>query len=981
MNELPTGLVTFLFTDVEGSTRLWESEPEAMRSALALHDALLERSIAAHAGVVVKSRGEGDSFFAVFARASDAVRAAITIQRSLVGEGWPTSGPLRVRIALHTGDSELRDGDYYGPAVNRCARLRAAAHGGQILLSRPTYELTRDASDLGAEFVSLGEFRLKDIVRSEHIYQLNASGLPIEFPPLRTLDARPNNLPAARGPLIGRDMELAEVLGLIRRDDVRLVTLTGPGGTGKTSLGLRVATDAIDDFRDGAYFVSLASVDEPDQVALAIALALGLDPGNRSALDSLRDYCRDKRLLLLLDNFEQVLSAASLVSELLEASQGLRVLATSRSALRIRGEREFAVPPLACPDPNQRESAVGMAQYAAVSLFIERAVAIQPEFSVTNDNAPAVAEICARLDGLPLAIELAAARIRLLSPSAMLARLDRSLPLLTGGARDLPVRHQTLRATIAWSYELLDDDERTVFRRLGVFAGGFTLESAEFVCGPDGASGLVSVLDVIESLLTKSLVRQVAGVGGEYRFRMLETIREFALEQLREAGEVERIRRQHAEHFLDLAEQADAQLMGRGQLEWMRRLEADYGNVRAALEWSLSDAPEPDTSARLGSAMFWYWYCRSQWLEMRAWLGRGLDRLDRSQRSAVRARLLSRLGVAEFQQGRLADASTCLDDSVAEARAVGAMADEAFANFALGIVGLAMGDPDAAERRFDASLAEYRRLGERWSTALALMGLGQVALARGDIEGGRSRLEECLDIVRREHDTFGSAQMLNALGDIARRQIDYDRAGECYEESLAHFRSLGTRGPTAGLLHNLGYVALQRQDCVGAIALFVESLGLFRELGDRRGVAECLAGLAGVAAVEGSALRAAQLFGASAQALSSIGAAISPSNVDDHAAGLELVRARLGEAEFAAAMEAGRAMTTEAALALASGDGVAPCPTLSRSAASLSSTVAANSRGLISDDRVAEAYPWPNGPRRDRAGLRLDGTAGRPAGA
>src|SRR5688572_21794958 len=362
---LPSGTVTFLFTDIEGSTRRWESDPDGMRAALARHDALLTATIARHGGVVVKARGEGDSFFAVFDRATDATSAACSVQERLGAEPWPTDGPLRVRMALHTGEADLRDGDYYGAAVNRCARLRMAGHGGQVLLSQSTYDLVRDAALPGLEFVSLGEFRLKDLVRPEHIFQLSTASLPAEFPALRTLDLRANNLPVQRSPLIGREQELGKLQQVLRRDDVGLVTMTGPGGTGKTRLSLQLAADVIDHFADGAFFVGLAPLSDPDLVASSIAQTIGVEIGNRPAIDRLKDYCQGKQLLLILDNFEQVLPAASVVADLLGASAGLKIVVTSRSALRIGGEYEFPVPPLALPNPEVRHAPEALSMFAA----------------------------------------------------------------------------------------------------------------------------------------------------------------------------------------------------------------------------------------------------------------------------------------------------------------------------------------------------------------------------------------------------------------------------------------------------------------------------------------------------------------------------------------------------------------------------------------------------------------------------------------
>jgi predicted ATPase/class 3 adenylate cyclase len=511
----PTGTLTFLFTDIEGSTRLWEHDAPAMQAALARHDELLKLAIEERGGYVFKT--VGDAFCAVFPTASDALEAALEIQRRLLSSEWEQSEPLRVRMALHTGAAEERDGDYFGPPVNRVARLLSAAHGGQVLLSLPTQELVRDQLLVGTTLRDLGEHRLKDLFRPERVFQLSAPELPSEFPPLRTLEAYRNNLPLQPTPLIGRENEVSEVCDLLGGEATRLLTLTGPGGIGKTRVALQAAADLLEDFTDGAFFVPLATLTEAELFFSAVAETLGVKETAEQPLDeTLKDYLSERWLLLLLDNFEQVLEAAPSVTELLAGAPGLKVLATSRAPLGLYGEHEFPVPPLSMPDLKRPPLLERLTHYEAVRLFLERAQAVKPDFKVTNESAPAVAEICVRLDGLPLAIELAAARIKMLPPKAMLQRLGSRLKLLTSGAHDLPERQRTLRATIEWSHALLDEGEQLLFGRLAVFSGGRTLEAIEAICDAEGDLP-VDAFDGVSSLLDKSLIRQEEGPGGEPR--------------------------------------------------------------------------------------------------------------------------------------------------------------------------------------------------------------------------------------------------------------------------------------------------------------------------------------------------------------------------------------------------------------------------------------------------------------------------------
>jgi predicted ATPase/class 3 adenylate cyclase len=904
----PTGTVTFLFTDIEGSTKLWEGSPEAMRVALARHDGILREAIEARRGYVFKT--VGDAFCTVFTTAQDALEAALTAQRALVSEEWSEEiGSLRVRMALHTGAVEERGGDYFGPPLNRVARLLSAGHGGQMLLSLAAQELVRDQLPEETALRDLGEWRLKDLFRPERVFQLIVPDLPSEFPPLRTLEGRPNNLPLQPTPLVGREREVAEVTQRLSASGTRLLTLTGPGGTGKTRLALQAAVELLEEFKEGTFFVSLAALTDPELVTSAIAAPLGVvEAADRSLEEGIKEYLREKKFLLVLDNFEQVLEGAQLVGQLLAACPALKVLATSRIPLGLYGEREYPVPPLSLPDPEQLPSLQSLTQYEAVRLFVERAQDARSDFSVTNENAPAVAEICARLDGLPLAIELAAARVKVLGPQKMLDRLSDRLKLLARGARDLPERQRTLRATMEWSHALLQEDEKVLFARLSVFAGGRTLEGIEAVCDAQGDLP-VDVLDGVESLVDKSLLREEEGPGGEPRFVMLETVHEYAREKLEESGEAEELRRLHARYFLALAEEAEPELKGPRQYEWLERLEAEHDNIRAALSWVLEEG-EIELGLRLAGALRRFWHVRGYFDEGRRWLEQALTKDSRASASS-RAKALDAVGGLAHDQGDIDRAEAAAQEGLKlSARADTESGRVASFRRTLGISAEREGDYERATELYEESLALYREAEDTWGIAASLLSLANVLVAREEHERAKELYREALILSRESGDPDQFATGLANLGYEHLLEGDHEQATVLNEEAARLYRDRGSRGGLVYALDNLAWAALERGDHERARVLHEETLALCRELGDKLIGSESLEGLACAAAARGEAERSARLFGTAR----SLGYQQAPAERALREPYLAEARSLLEEAAWKAALAEGQAMTFEEAV-------------------------------------------------------------------
>ena len=766
--DLPTGTVTFLFTDVEGSTKLLHERGDAYVELLAAHRAVVRNALSQHSGVEVDM--QGDACFAAFSRASDAVAAAEEIRHGL------GAGPVRVRIGSHTGEPLVTREGYVGLDVHRAARIAAAAHGGQVVLS----SATRDLVGADRQLRDLGAYRLKDLIEAEHLFQLGEG----QFPALRTLDA--TNLPVAASPLVGRERETDEVLEML--GDRRLVTITGPGGTGKTRLALQVAAELVGTFSDGVFWVALGSLTDPGLVASEIGQAIG-------APDDVGGFLRDRELLLLLDNFEQLLPAAPMVADLMANASGFRVLATSRAPLRISGEVEYPLDPL---DPSD-----------AVGLFVERARAVGRHI----EPDATIGAVCAKLDSLPLAIELAAARTRLLAPEALLARLERALPLLTDGPRDAPRRQRTLRATIEWSYDLLDAESRRLLPRLAVFAGSFPIGAAESVCD--------AKLSELSALVDLSLLKLL----GDERLLMLETIREYGLELLAQSGEAETFRTRHAEAFARLAETA-YDLRDQAEAEWSSRLDRDHDDLRAALDWLSKTNPE--AALGLTGTLGWFWFTRGYLSEGEARLRAAL--MVSGANAQNRTRALTASGSITARIGMVEDGRLRLETAVGDWRQLGDRKETAAALEALGwLLFYDAGDDLASLAAFEEARSIRRELADRAGETRALVGVCQVLISLGEVERAEALSHELLD--RGKDDVRTRHFAIHFLADCSLIRGDCVEAEDRYRESLRAALELGDVFETSIEVQGVAMARAGQGDSTRALELAASVEALWRSLG------------------------------------------------------------------------------------------------------------------------------------------------------
>ncbi len=822
---LPTGTITFLFSDIEGSSKKWERQPDAMRVALATHDRLLRTAFEANGGYVFKTIG--DAFCVAFDTAHDALTGAVAAQRALQAVTWDSVGEMKVRMALHTGAAEQRDGDYFGQALNRVSRILTSAHGGQVLLSRPTEELVRDSLSTGIQLRALGEHRLRDLARPEHLFQLVTSDLPSQFPALRSLESVPNNLPVQLSSFIGRERELAEVKRLL--SSTRLLTLTGTGGTGKTRLSLQVAADLLEQFHDGIWLVEFATISDPALVVETVAAAIDLrQEAERPLAATLSSFVRNKQLLLIFDNCEHVVAAcARLAESLLRSCPQLRILASSREPLGIAGETAWPLPPLSLPD-HWREITAGpdaierLTQFEAVRLFIDRATIARPAFQLSNDNVHLVAQICWRLDGIALAIELAAARIRVLTLQQIVERLDDRFHLLTTGSRTAVPRQQTLRSLIDWSYDLLTEPERTLFRRLSVFARGRTLEAIEAVGSCEKLQSW-EIVDLLTQLVDKSLVTVEKTTAFGARYFMLESIWDYAAEKLIEAGEQETFRLRHLDYFVKDAERHIEHLRGPQQKEWLERFENEEINVRFGLEASLELPGQATKGLRLMIAIQRFVEVRGLFKEARDQMEKLLAHPETAERDLIRAQghavagrlawvaddmpatlahhtealaifrelgdargtaqALADIGFHAFDAGDLPRTRTLIDEAAVLAGPVGDPRLTASIQHIRAVVAAAEGNLLQALALDEESLGLYRRVGDVWQCIILAWSVGVTAAALGDFESARRHLAECLQVGLEIGNRWGSSYPLEAFATLAVAEGQYERAARLFAAS------------------------------------------------------------------------------------------------------------------------------------------------------------------------------------------------------
>jgi predicted ATPase/class 3 adenylate cyclase len=911
----PDGTVTLVFTDIEGSTGLLQALGDRYPEVLAEHHRILREAFARHGALERGSAGDGLYF--VFSAARAAVQAAVDGQLAISARAWPDGVALRDRMGLHTGEPRNVSEGYVGLDVHRAARVCAAGHGGQILISQTTRELIGDdlaADDLRSSLgvVDLGVHRLRSLDAPMRLFQVTAPGLVSDFPPPRTSEAPRNNLQLEVTSFIGREHEIEQAARML--EESSLVTLTGPGGVGKTRIGIRLARTLLDRFEDGAWIVECGNLTGPEFVLPSVVSAIGLtEPAGRSLLAAIVDHLKGKRLLLVLDDCDPVLNeCAELAEALVRACSAVRIVVTSREALGVAGEAILPISSLATPEVGVTVTPQDLEAIDACRLFVERATAVLPTFSLTEQNARSVAQLCRRLDGIPLAIELAAARVRTLPVEQISARLDDRFRLLSGGSRAAAARHQTLRATIDWSYDLLTEPERAVLRRLSVFAGGASLEAAESVCAGDPVD-LYDVLDLLGRLVEKSLVLSDRG-SGEARFRLLETVREYARGRLVEAGEGDATLRRHRDWYAALVDEMSATFFrGPEPVESLRRLDREHDDLRAALEWCLDQPGEGRVGLRMAAGLWRFWEIRGHLLEGRGWLERMLDEAG-GEATALRANALTGAGTLAFMQGDFRAASTFHEASFALHREIGDPQSVGYAANNLANTALQLGDHERARALYEEAIALSRQAGDIRGATFGAINLADVATRQGGLGAAQELHEEILATIRSLGDRWMEAFALDTFARAAAGAGDRAQARSLHIEALAILEEIGDRRGVARVLTHLADLALADGDSERARGLCRQSLAIRQELGDMPGLAGAMETLA-VAIAADDPEAAARLDGAAESLREAIRAQVPPQAAANHDQHLAELEQRLGAGSFEAARRQGRLMTPNEALA------------------------------------------------------------------
>ncbi|MBS1551613.1 MAG: tetratricopeptide repeat protein [Bacteroidetes bacterium] len=824
---IPTGNVTFLFTDIEGSTKLAHDFPESLQCALTIHNSVLRNAVVSNNGFVFKTAG--DAFFCSFKKAEDAVRTSLMIQKDL-SLVYNEDVTLKVRIGIHSGIAEWNGEDYMGYiTLARSQRIMSSAHGGQVIISADAYESIDTESITGITCRDLGVRRLKDMVQPVRLFQINSEGLQSEFPPLKTLDARPNNLPVQLTSFIGREKEINNVKSILSKS--RLLTLLGSGGTGKTRLSLQTGADMIDEFENGVWITELASLQDPFLLPNAIAETLGLkeQPG-MSMENILTEYLKDKQILLILDNCEHLIeSCAVLAEKLLQYSPKLKMIATSREALRCDGEIIHKVLSLDHPDPAKKISPKELAKYEAVRLFIERALAVNPNFRVNDDNAQALSQICFQLDGIPLAIELAAVRIRILTLEKICEKLNDRFRLLTGGKRTALPRQQTLKALIDWSYDLLSEQEKVLWRRLSVFSGGWSLNDAEEICSDD-LTVRDDMFELTNGLVEKSII---LFNDNTERYKMLETIKQYGEEKLRNEGETEIFRTRHLNYYLNLCEGAIPELSGPNAKTWLNRFEDEYPNIQSALNWSY-ESKANEKGHRLANTMAKLWDIRGYFTEALNWLEKLLKNTEGVSELLI-ANSKRQAGMFATQQGNNDIALRLLEESLNIYRKTDDLIGISNCLNILGMIELDLGNFESSKNYLTESLQIRKKLDNKLSLASGFNSLGLVLLAEGNLKDAEQYFTDSLKIAKEIKDDVYIGIGLNNLGQIYAIYGEYEKAKAFFEEGLMIDRELENKNGMCISLANMGILAYVNKDFSTSRKYLQEGLELSREIGNRLG--------------------------------------------------------------------------------------------------------------------------------------------------